>query len=613
MIFNDLPKFIFFTGKGGVGKTSLACATALSMADEGKRILLVSTDPASNVGQVFGTEIGNHITPIKGAAGLDAIEINPEEAAAEYRERIVGPIRGKLPDKVLKNIEEQLSGACATEIAAFDEFTGLLTDHDLTARYRHVVFDTAPSGHTIRLLQLPGAWSEFLKEGRGDASCLGPLAGLEKQRERYAAAVECLADATATRLILVARPSHSALSEAGRTSRELADIGIKNQHIAINGLMPKDSDGDRLASALARREEDALATMPPIIAILPRTNIPLQPENLVGIDALRRFLYDGSLGADALADAAADRSAMNLPTLAALIDELEWSGKGLVMLMGKGGVGKTTIAAAIATALADRGHKVLLTTTDPAAHLTETLGEVVPHLTVSRIDPTVETARYRIDVLETKGRDLDREGRAMLEEDLRSPCTEEIAVFQAFSRVIRESGRHFVVMDTAPTGHTLLLLDATSAYHRDIVRHAQGTTAVRVVTPMMRLQDPAQTKILIVTLPETTPVLEAAHLQDDLRRAHIEPWAWIVNASLSAAQTIHPLLVRRAHTETTQLEKVQHGLAQRFAVVPMMAQEPIGADGLRALSQAVGITRGLNLAVGLTSQNHAESISGSRL
>jgi arsenite-transporting ATPase len=585
-MFDALPKFVFFTGKGGVGKTSLACATALSLADEGKRILLVSTDPASNVGQVFDTAIGNRITPIKGVEGLDAIEINPEEAAAQYRERIVGPIRGKLPEKVLKNIEEQLSGACTTEIAAFDEFTGLLTDHDLTARYSHVVFDTAPTGHTIRLLQLPGAWSEFLKEGRGDASCLGPLAGLEKQRERYAAAVACLADPAATRLILVARPSRSALAEAARTSRELAEIGTKNQHIAINGLMPTDSEDDPLASALAQRDEEAVATMSPSIATLPRTNILLQPENLVGIDALRRFAQGKSLDADSTSDGAEDSDGGSLPTLTALIDELERSGKGLVMLMGKGGVGKTTMAAAIATALADRGHEVLLTTTDPAAHLTETLGDAVPHLTVSRIDPAVETARYRADVLETKGRDLDREGRAMLEEDLRSPCTEEIAVFQAFSRVIRESGRHFVVMDTAPTGHTLLLLDATGAYHRDIVRHVGDGTGVRVVTPMMRLQDPAQTKILIVTLPETTPVLEAAHLQDDLRRANIEPWAWIVNASLAAAQTSHPLLLRRAHTESAQLGKVQHGLAQRYAVVPMMAEEPVGAARLRALSQA---------------------------
>jgi arsenite-transporting ATPase len=582
-MFNNLPKFVFFTGKGGVGKTSLACATALSLADKGNKVLLVSTDPASNVGQVFETEIGNRLTSIPQVTGLDAIEINPEEAAAQYRERIVGPMRGVLPEKALKGIEEQLSGACTTEIAAFDEFTALLTDDKLIGRYDHVVFDTAPTGHTIRLLQLPGAWSGFLEEGKGDASCLGPLAGLEKQRARYAAAVEQLSDGETTRLVLVARPCRSALAEAARTSRELAAIGIRNQHLAINGLMPNEVDDDPLAAALAERDQAALAAMEAEVARLPRETFPLRSENLVGIDALRRFATGAP---DRMGEASANAEPEpreDLPNLGSLVDEIERPGKGLLMFMGKGGVGKTTMAAAVAAELAARGHEVLLTTTDPAAHLVETLGGEVPSLTVGRIDPAEETARYRDHVLETKGKGLDSQARAMLEEDLRSPCTEEIAVFQAFSRVIRESSRHFVVMDTAPTGHTLLLLDATGSYHRDIVRHAVPNSPARIVTPMMRLQDPEQTKILIVTLPETTPVLEAAHLQDDLRRAGIEPWGWIINASLAASVTRHPLLRRRAESELDQIAKVREGLARRHAVVPMQAEEPVGAERLKAL------------------------------
>jgi arsenite-transporting ATPase len=582
-MFNNLPKFVFFTGKGGVGKTSLACATALSLADKGNKVLLVSTDPASNVGQVFETEIGNRLTSIPQVTGLDAIEINPEEAAAQYRERIVGPMRGVLPEKALKGIEEQLSGACTTEIAAFDEFTALLTDADLIGRYDHVVFDTAPTGHTIRLLQLPGAWSGFLEEGKGDASCLGPLAGLEKQRARYAAAVEQLSDGETTRLVLVARPRRSALAEAARTSRELAAIGIRNQHLAINGLMPNEVDDDPLAAAFAERDQAALAAMEAEVARLPRETFPLRSENLVGIEALRRFATGAP---DRMGEASANAEPEpreDFPGLGSLVDEIERPGKGLLMFMGKGGVGKTTMAAAVAAELAARGHEVLLTTTDPAAHLVETLGGEVPSLTVSRIDPAEETARYRDHVLETKGKGLDSQARAMLEEDLRSPCTEEIAVFQAFSRVVRESSRHFVVMDTAPTGHTLLLLDATGSYHRDIVRHAVPNSQARIVTPMMRLQDPEQTKILIVTLPETTPVLEAAHLQDDLRRAGIEPWGWIINASLAASVTRHPLLRRRAESELDQIAKVREGLARRHAVVPMQAEEPVGAERLKAL------------------------------
>jgi len=547
----------------------------------GVKILLVSTDPASNVGQVFETEIGNTITPIPTAPGVDAIEINPEAAAADYRERIVGPMRGILPQEALASIEEQLSGACTIEIAAFDEFTALLTDNELVSRYDHVVFDTAPTGHTIRMLKLPGAWSGFLEEGKGDASCLGPLAGLEKQRDRYAAAVDRLSDGDATRLILVARPRASALGEVARTSLELADIGIKNQHLAINGMMPEDAGGDPLAEALLKRDQDAMAAMTADVATLPRTIFPLRSENLVGLAPLKRF----AAGAEDKVGVAqpAMASVTNLPPLGELVDDLEGAGKGLVMFMGKGGVGKTTMAAAVATELASRGHDVLLTTTDPAAHINETLAGSQSGLTLSRIDPALETANYRASVMASKGKDLDAQARAMLEEDLRSPCTEEIAVFQAFSKVIRESGRKFVIMDTAPTGHTLLLLDATGSYHKDIMRHQTASGGTRLVTPMMRLQDPEQTKILIVTLPETTPVLEATHLQEDLRRAGIEPWGWIINSSLAAAETEQPLLQKRAYAEHEQIAKVRDALTTRLAVVPIQAQEPIGAKKLSGL------------------------------
>jgi len=581
-MFTNLPKFVFFTGKGGVGKTSLACATSLNLVSAGNRVLLVSTDPASNVGQVFETSIGNKITAINKVTGLDAIEINPEEAAADYRERIVGPMRGILPADALRSIEEQLSGACTTEIAAFDEFTALLTDNDLLARYDHVVFDTAPTGHTIRMLKLPGAWSGFLEAGKGDASCLGPLAGLEKQRTRYAAAVDRLSDKTLTRLILVARPRQSALNEVARTSKELADIGIENQQLAINGMMPEETAGDPLAEALLQRDKDAMAMTTTELAEMPRTIFPLRSENLVGLDALKRFAagaVDDVENAQSVTMADKD-----LPALGDLVDDIEKPGKGLIMFMGKGGVGKTTMAAAVATELAARGHEVLLTTTDPAAHIMETLAGVLNGLTVSRIDPAQETARYRDHVMASKGKDLDDQARAMLEEDLRSPCTEEIAVFQAFSRVIRESSKHFVVMDTAPTGHTLLLLDATGSYHRDILRHTSDTPG-KMITPMMRLQDPTQTKIMIVTLPETTPVLEAAHLQNDLQRAGIEPWGWIINSSLAAAVTHHPLLQKRAYSEQAQITKVRDQLSRRYAVVPMQSVEPVGVEKLKSLCE----------------------------
>ncbi|EEG08683.1 arsenical pump-driving ATPase [Pseudogulbenkiania ferrooxidans] len=583
MLFLDhLPPFLFFTGKGGVGKTSLACATAIRLADQGKRVLLVSTDPASNVGQVFGVTIGNVVTPIDTVPGLNALEIDPQAAAQAYRDRIVDPVRGVLPETVVKGIEEQLSGACTTEIAAFDEFTALLTDTALQAGYDHIVFDTAPTGHTIRLLQLPGAWSGFLEEGKGDASCLGPLAGLEKQRSQYQGAVEALSDPRRTRLILVARAQRSTLREVARTHEELAAIGLTQHYLVVNGILPQsETSGDALAAAVWQREQVALAELPPVLRDLPTDHVSLMPFNLVGLPALRRML---SSPEDCAGDVIEAIVLPDAPDLATLVDGLAGDGHGLIMLMGKGGVGKTTLAAAVAVELARRGYPVHLTTSDPAAHLAETLEGSLANLSVSRIDPHTETERYRQQVLATKGKGLDEQGRAMLEEDLRSPCTEEIAVFQAFSRVIREAGRKFVVMDTAPTGHTLLLLDATGAYHREVARQ-MGASGIHFTTPMMQLQDPAQTKVLIVTLAETTPVLEAANLQSDLRRAGIEPWAWIINNSLALANPTSPLLRRRAANELAQIDAVATRHAQRWAVVPLQAEEPVGVERLQGLTR----------------------------
>ncbi|MFI3195487.1 MAG: arsenical pump-driving ATPase [Methylococcaceae bacterium] len=574
------PRFLFFTGKGGVGKTSIACATAIQLAEAGRQVLLVSTDPASNVGQVFGIRIGNQITPIAAVAGLAALEIDPQAAAQAYRDRIVGPVRGVLPEAVVKGIEEQLSGACTTEIAAFDEFTALLTDSTLTAGYDHIVFDTAPTGHTIRLLQLPGAWTGFLDAGKGDASCLGPLAGLEKQRSQYKEAVDALADPQRSRLILVARAQQSTLREVARTHEELDAIGLTQQYLVVNGILPEaEAAQDLLATAICQREQRALAEIPDVLKTLSLDLIELKPFNLVGLAALRQLLTT-----DLLAGTVSEvtTQAIQAPNLAKLVDDIAADGHGLVMLMGKGGVGKTTLAAAVAVELAQRGLPVHLTTSDPAANLTETLNGVLDNLTVSRIDPHAETERYRQHVLESKGANLDAPGRALLEEDLRSPCTEEIAVFQAFSRIIREAGKKFVVMDTAPTGHTLLLLDATGAYHREVSRQMGSNT--HYLTPMMQLQDPKQTKVLLVTLAETTPVLEAANLQADLRRAGIEPWAWVINNSVAATTVHSPLLRQRAANELQEIDAVVHQYAPRYAVVPLLREDPVGVERLLELA-----------------------------
>jgi arsenite-transporting ATPase len=579
----NAPRFLFFTGKGGVGKTSVACATAVRLVTPRRRVLLVSTDPASNLGQVFGLTIGNRVTEVASAPGLSALEIDPEQAVEAYRERVIGPMRGRVPDEEIAGITEDLSGSCTTEIASFDEFTRLLTDDTAYGQYRHVIFDTAPTGHTIRLLQLPGSWTEFLSTG-GDASCLGPLAGLDRHRATYAAAVDALIDPARTRLVLVARPQASALKEVERTFSELTAIGMTDGFLVINGALPDVAGDEPIASALRRREASAQKDMPAAIADLPRDVLELKADNVVGLAALRSF-FDPDAAVTAAPEA---EDAADLPDapLVALVDEIERDGHGLVMCMGKGGVGKTTIAAAIALALVERGHDVLLTTTDPAAHLTDTLGAAVDGLAVTRIDPDTALDQYRARVMATKGKDLDEPSRAALAEDLMSPCTAEVAVFQQFSRAVHDSRRTFVVMDTAPTGHTLLLLDAAGSYHREIARQ-MGSANMAFSTPLMRLQDPAQTKVILVTLAETTPVLEAAGLQDDLERAGIHPWAWVVNNSIAAARPHSAFLRTRARNEGDQIARVC-ALAERVAIIPLLAEEPIGVARLSGL---VGATR----------------------
>lgn len=585
MILESPTRYLFFTGKGGVGKTSNACATAVALADGGRRVLLVSTDPASNLDQVFGLPIGPQPTRIEDVTGLFALNIDPEAAARAYRERVVGPYRGVLPNDAVAGMEEQLSGACTVEVAAFDEFTELLTADGAASEFDHVVFDTAPTGHTLRLLQLPAAWTGFLETNERGASCLGPASGLKTQQARYAASVEALADPLRTTVILVARPDHGAFREAERTAAELGALGLRNQVLLVNGVFHATDADDPLAVALEARGRDALAQMPPILGALPRIDVPLQGRNILGLEALRG-LFDPVSAAGRRARSGVAVAAPDIPPLGVLIDEIAAAGHGLVMVMGKGGVGKTTIAAAIAVELAGRGLPIHLTTTDPAAHLMDALGRDVPGLRVSRIDPAAETAAYRQKVIERTERTLDAAGLALLEEDLRSPCTEEVAVFHAFSRLVFSARREIVVMDTAPTGHTVLLLDATGAYHREMLRTTPATSGT-IHTPLMRLRDPAYTRVLIVTLPETTPVLEAAQLQADLRRAGIEPFAWVVNASLAAAGPTDPVLVERAAAELEQIAAVTKGLATRVAVVPWLPEEPRGAERLRQLAQPV--------------------------
>jgi len=574
-------RYFFFTGKGGVGKTSIASATALALANTGKRTLLVSTDPASNLDEVLGLELDRKARPVPKADRLFALNINPEAAAAAYREKVVGPMRGILPEAALRAMEEQLSGACTMEIAAFDEFTAFLGGNG-AAGFDHIIFDTAPTGHTLRLMALSQAWTNFFNDNTSGNSCLGPLAGLEKQRELYADAVEVLKDAGRTCVVLVSRAQKAALKEARRTWGELSELGIGNQCLALNGWFTPTQPDDTVAQRWAERQAGAIGAESTFLHSLPVYVAPLLSVNLIGLDILLSFFAEKIVAPDLPLSGG---NAPTLPGLDELADLLAAKGRGVVLTMGKGGVGKTTVAAALGLALAERGARVRLSTTDPAAHLQDAVGESAGSLAVERIDPKAETKAYVEEVLAQQPADLDPESRALLEEDLRSPCTEEIAVFRAFARTVAQGEDGFVVLDTAPTGHTLLLLDATEAYHRELGRQSRTTQNSEAISKLLpRLRDPDFSRVLLVTLPEATPVHEAAALQADLRRAGIEPHAWVINQSMANIQTTEPLLAARGQAEIRYLREVVEIHANSAVYcIDWSPVDPVGPEGLRAL------------------------------
>ncbi len=571
-IIENPTRILFFTGKGGVGKTTSACATALHLAESGQRVLLVSTDPASNLDEVLGTTLGATPTEIPQVSGLWGLNIDPEQAALAYRERVVGPYRGVLPPVAIASMEEQLSGACTVEIAAFNEFSKLLGDKNATANFDHVVFDTAPTGHTLRLLELPAAWTDFIDTNVGGTSCLGPLSGLTEQKALYAASNEALRDPSQTTVVLVARPETASLAEAERTRSELASIGVSNVQLILNGVFKAQDPTDPVAMAMDARGSNALAALPAGLQALRRIEVPLLPFGVLGIEALRAV--GGATATVDIAAAPEKDDEFDAASLETLVTELAQRGKGVVMTMGKGGVGKTTLAARIAGALANRGLDVTLTTTDPAAHVeaaVRELGGAGQNLRVTRIDPALETKKYAEEVMREAGAELDAQGKALLEEDLRSPCTEEIAIFRAFSDTVAHGEDRFVVIDTAPTGHTLLLLDAAESYHREVLKKNDASPqAVQQLLP--RLRDPSFTSVLLVTLPEATPIHEAMQLERDLARADIKPLAWIVNQSLVPLPITDPLLASRRTQEATYLKEIsdhaEHVVLEAWTLAP---------------------------------------------
>lgn len=564
----SLTKYIFFTGKGGVGKTSTACAAAVNLADSGKKILLISTDPASNLQDVFNTELNNKGVTIKEVPNLVVANLNPEEAAREYRENVIAPYRGKLPKTVIENMEEQMSGSCTVEIAAFNEFSSFITDKKTKKEFDHIIFDTAPTGHTLRMLKLPSAWSNFITESSHGASCLGQLSGLESKKEIYKKAVYTLGDREQTTLMLVSRPEVVPLKEAERASKELQDIGVINQILIINGVLEKYDD--KLSNSIYLKQQKALNNMPKSLNNLEIYTIPLRPYNITGIENIRAFLKE-----DSVKNNHENLNIENIPKLRLVIDHLFKTDKEVIFTMGKGGVGKTTVAAAIAVGLAKKGKNVHLTTTDPAAHLNFVVDESYG-ITISHIDEEKELQRYKNEVLKKAKETMQSNDISYIEEDLRSPCTQEIAVFRAFAEIVENSKDEVIVIDTAPTGYTLLLLDSTENYNREIQRsEADIPNSVRNLLPKLRNSD--KTEVVIVTLAEATPFYESMRLQADLNRAKIKTKWWIINSSLYAANTTNDILKTKASNEITWINKINEISKGNFAMIDWKADEVKGA------------------------------------
>ncbi|WP_024621346.1 arsenical pump-driving ATPase [Metaclostridioides mangenotii] len=562
----DLTKYLFYTGKGGAGKTSVACATSVTLADAGKKVLLISTDPASNLQDVFNTDLNNRATEIKEIPNLSVVNLNPEEAAKEYRDSVIGPYKGKLPEAVLANMEEQLSGSCTVEIAAFNEFTNYLADEEVKDRYDYIIFDTAPTGHTLRMLQLPSAWTNFISESTHGASCLGQLSGLEEKKEVYKDAVDTLANGDLTTLVLVARPEKPTLIEAERASEELRQLGVNNQILVVNGVMENVQEDDEVSTELYNKQQASLNDIPTGIKDITTYTVPLRSYNVSGINSIRMMLKgDNSvIETDTLDNE-------NSPSINDLIEDFYKTNKKVIFTMGKGGVGKTTVASAIALGLAKKGVKVHLTTTDPANHIKYIMSSH-DNITISDINEKDELKKYQDEVISKASETMSGDDLEYIKEDLRSPCTQEIAVFRAFAEVVEKADDEVVVIDTAPTGHTLLLLDSTQSYHKEVER-TQGNIPESVKRLLPRLRDEKETEVVIVTLPETTPVFEAQRLNEDLKRADIHSKWWVINQSMLMTGTKSPLLQAKANSEIKWINEVNRISSGNYAVIKWLPKE----------------------------------------
>ncbi|WP_418286409.1 arsenical pump-driving ATPase [Halorubrum sp. DTA46] len=611
----DDTEFVFFSGKGGVGKSTVSCATATWLADNDYETLLVTTDPAPNLSDIFGQDIGHEVTAIDGVDNLSAIEIDPDTAAEEYRQETIEPMRELLGDEAIETVEEQLNSPCVEEIAAFDNFVDFMDSPE----YDVVVFDTAPTGHTIRLMELPSDWNAELE--KGGSTCIGPAASMEDKKVQYERAIDTLQDDERTSFAFVGKPEDSSIDEIERSASDLAELGIESQLLILNGYLPESvcedpffegKRADEQAVIERAREEfdaDAMATYP------------LQPGEIAGLDLLADVgdvLYDDAeatvdVGAatDVDADDTVDFGAMTDPE--AVADQLSpVDGETRYLFFtGKGGVGKSTVASTAATTLAEAGHETLVVTTDPAAHLEDIFGEPVGHeptsvgqdnLDAARIDQEEALAEYRDQVLDhvtemyedkaETGIDVDA-AIANVEEELESPCAEEMAALEKFVSYFQEDGYDVVVFDTAPTGHTLRLLELPSDWKGfmdlgSLTKGAAPAKGDQYDEVIETMKDPDQSTFAFVMSPEYTPMMEAYRAAADLEdQVGIETSLVVANYLLPEEYGNNAFFANRRAQQARYLAEIGDRFDAPLMLAPLRRDEPIGLDELRAFGEGI--------------------------
>ena len=606
-----MTQSIFFSGKGGVGKTSLACTHAVRYADEGKRTLIVTTDPASNLSDVFEQEIGHQITPIAGVPGLAAMEIDPDKSTQEYIDRAMAPIRAAFPPQMVQVMEEQMSGPCTAEVAAFDRFTDFLDSpaQDGNA-YDVVIFDTAPTGHTIRLLELPAEWTQSIdaaSAGSGQ-TCIGPAAAIQDAKLKYERALAALRNASFSTFVFVLHPEAIAIRETRRAIGELKKLGINNFRLIVNGIIQADDAEDPLFAARAEMQADYLVQIKREFA-MPQKRMILLPGEIMGVEGLRevgRIFFDGEKAR--LDSDAADEKTVGEDFASSFDDirsRIQPNGhRRTLFFAGKGGVGKTVASCVTAVWLAQQGYKTLLLTTDPAAHLGDVLDTPVgdeiaavagqPDLWAVKIDPKTAAETYKARILE----DARKRGRpesaiAVMEEELNSPCTEEMAAFDKFIEYASQPDWQAVVFDTAPTGHTLRLLELPIDWSKQIdvkvfasvdASAADDVAKKRFAQVIDMMRDQEQSTFAFVMYPEATPILEAWRAARELETVGIRPSLVVANFVIPPERASTPFVRARRAMQEKYLAEIGERFGLPLVQIPLLPREVKGVAMLSRLA-----------------------------